>query len=172
MKVMGDWLPIGLNMNEDKLGCRHLLESQQDYRIPAFAHDDGLLTQAGDLAIARDAQNGLITGTTLDTLSDAWTYNSYGEPASYTASGPSGDLYTVTYTRDLLGRITEKAETIAGDEMTWCQGTPRFPRLLDIQFPAGSSGGVRCPGAGMGWCTSFQDWGGCPPRGAATSRMS
>jgi len=85
----------------------------------AFAYDaDGLLTRAGDLAIARDAQNGLITGTSLATIADTWTYNSYGEPASYTASDLSGDLYAVAYTRDPLGRITRKAETIAGDQMT------------------------------------------------------
>jgi len=47
----------------------------------------------------------------------------------------------------------------------------RWRMSRDIQFPAGSSGGVRCPGAGMGWCTSFQDWGGCPPRGEAAPEV-
>ena len=106
-----------------------------------FAYDnDGLLTQAGDLAIARDASNGLITGTTLDTLSDAWTYNSYGEPAGYTASDPSGDLYTVTYTRDPLGRITRKAELIASDPMTWDYGYDTAGRLITsmLTTPGGS----------------------------------
>ncbi len=107
----------------------------------SFAYDDdGLLTRAGDLAIARDASNGFITGTTLDTLSDAWTYNAYGEPASYTASGASGDLYTVAYTRDLLGRITQKAETIAGDQMTWDYGYDQAGRLVSstLTTPGGS----------------------------------
>ena len=95
-----------------------------------FAYDnDGLLTQADDLAIARDASNGFIAGTTAATIADTWTYNGYCEPASYTATGASGDLYAVAYTRDALGRITQKAETIAGDQMTWDYGHDTAGRL-------------------------------------------
>ena len=46
----------------------------------ALAYDnDQLLTQAGALSIGRSAQNGLITGTTLSTLTTVQTYNTFGE---------------------------------------------------------------------------------------------
>jgi len=107
----------------------------------AFAYDDdGLLTQAGDLVITRDKYNGLITGTALNIITDTRTYNNYGEPASYTASDPSGSLYTVTYTRDALGRITQKAETIAGDQMTWDYAYDQAGRLVSstLTTPGGT----------------------------------
>jgi hypothetical protein len=51
-----------------------------------YAYDnDGLLTSAGDLSLTRDAENGLLSATTLGTVSDAWTYNQFGEPTNYTA---------------------------------------------------------------------------------------
>ncbi|MBI5150613.1 MAG: PASTA domain-containing protein, partial [Candidatus Omnitrophica bacterium] len=53
----------------------------------AFGYDnDGLLTSAGSLNIARDTGNGSITGTTLGNVTDALTYNSFAEPQSYTAT--------------------------------------------------------------------------------------
>lgn len=36
--------------------------------------DDGLLTDAGDLALARDASNGLVTGTTQATATGSRDY--------------------------------------------------------------------------------------------------
>ena len=81
--------------------------------------DGTRLTHAADPTASRDAENGLVTGTTLNTVTDSWTPNTYGEPGSYTASSASGDLYSVPYTSDDLRRITQKAETILGDQMTW-----------------------------------------------------
>ena len=49
--------------------------------------DDGLLTDAGELSLSRNAQNGLLTGTTtLGDITDAWTYNGFGETTNYTAA--------------------------------------------------------------------------------------
>ena len=43
----------------------------------AFAYDnDGLLTQAGSLTLTPSPLNGLLTGTTLGSVTDAFTYNS------------------------------------------------------------------------------------------------
>jgi RHS repeat-associated protein len=76
--------------------------------------DDGLLIGAGDLTLTRDAQNGLLTGSTVGSVTDAWTYNGFAEPTSYIANY-SGPIYSVLYnTYDKLGRITQKTETILG----------------------------------------------------------
>lgn len=73
----------------------------------AFARDaDGLLTGAGALTLARDAQSGMLTGTTLGGVTDAYTYNEYGEVATYTAAFNGTPLLQFTYTRNAAGRIT------------------------------------------------------------------
>jgi YD repeat-containing protein len=81
----------------------------------AFQYDsDSLLTQAGNLTLSRNAQNGLLTGTVLGTVTDTMDYNAFGELASYAAASSGTPLYTVQYTRDTLGRIVQKSETIGG----------------------------------------------------------
>ena len=80
-----------------------------------FAYDnDNLLTGAGSLTIARHAQNGLITGTTLGGVTDTRGYNNFGELASCSAAFNATSLYMTTLTRDKLGRITQKVESIQG----------------------------------------------------------
>ena len=81
----------------------------------SFGYDnDSLLTSAGALTLTRDPQNGLPAGTTLGVVSDSWTYNSFGEPTGYTATVSGSPILSVTYTRDKLGRIETKDETIQG----------------------------------------------------------
>lgn len=75
---------------------------------------DGLPTQVGDLTLTRDAQTGLITATTLGALSDSVSYDGLGAPISYTASHSGSPVYSAGYTRDLLGRISQKTETLGG----------------------------------------------------------
>jgi RHS repeat-associated protein len=101
-----------------------------DFRLAALAvnagsplnfayDDDGYLTGAGAIAITRDPTTGLMTGTTLDNLTDSYTYNIFGELTGYAAAGPNGPLYSATCTRDSLGRVTDKAETIAGTAFSY-----------------------------------------------------
>ena len=83
--------------------------------IVNFGYDnDSLLTSAGSLTLGRNLQNGLLTGTTLGMVTDGWGYNSFGEPTSYSASVSGSPVYSTTFTRDQLGRITTKTETIQG----------------------------------------------------------
>ena len=75
----------------------------------AYQYDlDGLLTNIGEMAIARDAQNGLVTGTSLGVVEDTYLYNSFGEMTNYAVSVNGSNLYTVAYERDDLGRITRE----------------------------------------------------------------
>ncbi|MGH7164138.1 MAG: kelch repeat-containing protein [Nitrospiraceae bacterium] len=83
----------------------------------AFGYDtDSLLTSAGAETISRRSDNGLISGTSLGTISDERTYNPFGEVASYRVTRPASPVtyLDVAYTRDKLGRITQKAETLGG----------------------------------------------------------
>ncbi len=78
----------------------------------SFGYDaDSLLTSAGTLSIARDPNNGRVTGTTAGNVTDTYTYNQLGEVAGYTASYSGNGLLSFMYNRDDLGRITDKLET-------------------------------------------------------------
>jgi len=81
----------------------------------SFSYDsDGLLTAAGGMAIARDAASGYITGTTLSQLTTSQSYSAFGELSSTAASHGASALYSTSYTRDALGRITQRDETVQG----------------------------------------------------------
>ena len=90
----------------------------------SFGYDaDGMLTQAGDLTLTPRVADGLLEATSIDdgagnSVSDARGYTAFGEldtyGAEHDASGTITDLYSVTYTRDALGRITTKSESVEG----------------------------------------------------------
>ncbi len=82
--------------------------------IPFTYDSDGLLTQAGTLSLTRHAQNGLITGSTLGSVTTNQGYNGFGEIASLAAASGGNSLCSAQYSRDNLGRITEKTETVQG----------------------------------------------------------
>jgi RHS repeat-associated protein len=99
-----------------------------------FQYDlDGLLTNVGAFAIGRDAQNGLITGSILGNISDSRAYNSFGEITSYRGTFNGRDLFAVQFTRDLLGRITQKVETVEGQTNTYSYVYDAAGRLTTVQ---------------------------------------
>lgn len=86
----------------------------------SFGYDlDSLLTSAGDLTLQYDPANGLLTGTTLGNVTDAFVYNDFGEPEQYSVSSGGTSIYSVSSVRDALGRITLKQETMAGVATSW-----------------------------------------------------
>ena len=98
---------------------------------------DSLLTRASfgatNLNLTRSSQNGLLTGTTLGNANEAYTYNSFGELSSYTGRYSSTNLLTVAYTRDKLGRITEKTETIQGATTTYAYAYDLIGQLIEVR---------------------------------------
>lgn len=81
-----------------------------------FAYDkDGLLTQAGSLAFTRNAQNGLITGTTLGGIATSQGYTTFGEVSQYSAAQGGASALDIQYAYDKLGRITQKTEALFGE---------------------------------------------------------
>ena len=75
---------------------------------------DNLLVHAGNLALSRNAQTGLVAGTTLGTITDTRSYNGLGEITGFTATYAGSPLLSRQYTRDKLGRITQVTEAISG----------------------------------------------------------
>jgi len=98
-----------------------------------FQYDaDGLLTDAGALHLSRDLHNGLLTGSTLATSTDARTYNSFGELDSYRATVGGSDIFMTEWERDDLGRITQKTDTIDGQTSTLTYGYDLAGRLSEV----------------------------------------
>lgn len=76
--------------------------------------DDGMVIQAGDLTMVRDAETGFVTDTTLGVVTTHHSYNDFGEVDGISASVSGSPIYSTSYIRDDLGRITTKTEAIQG----------------------------------------------------------
>ena len=90
-----------------------------------FGYDnDSLVTSAGAETLQYDSEdpanpgtfltNGFLRSTTLGVVTDSYQYNSFGEVSNYTAQISAVDQFATGFTRDKLGRITQKTETIQG----------------------------------------------------------
>ncbi|MBK1722057.1 hypothetical protein CKO23_07295 [Thiocystis violacea] len=100
----------------------------------AYGYDaDSLLIQAGDLTLTRDAQHGLLTGTALGSVSDRYAYDDFGGLAGYSAESGAGSLIEISYTRDKLGRITQKRETRGALEQVYDYRYDRAGRLVEVK---------------------------------------
>jgi RHS repeat-associated protein len=86
-----------------------------------------------DFVIDRDLGNGFVTGTILGGVSDAWTYDGFGETATYSAFYNGSPLMSDQYVYDKLGRITQKTETINGVTDTYTYAYDQAGRLTDVQ---------------------------------------
>ena len=100
----------------------------------SFGYDnDSLLTSAGALSVSRSAQNGLITGTTLGVATDSRSYNTFGELSSYTANVSGSPVFSTTFTRDKLGRIIQKVESVSGTTTTLEYTYDQAGRLQEVK---------------------------------------
>jgi RHS repeat-associated protein len=98
-----------------------------------YAYDtDSLLRQAGSLVLNRDPETGLLSGTTLGSVTTSYIYNGFGELSSMTSSFGATALYSEAYTRDALGRIVTRVETIQGTTTTWEYGYDAAGRLETV----------------------------------------
>jgi RHS repeat-associated protein len=81
----------------------------------SFTYDaDGLLASAGALTYARDPLTGFLSGSTLGQVTDAFSYNEFGEVMSYSAAFNGAPLYHEDVVRDDAGRIIGRSETTLG----------------------------------------------------------
>jgi len=85
------------------------------------------------LSLTRNPGNGLLTATTLGTTTTSRGYNPFGELQTASASDGATSLYDVSYTRDALGRIEQKSETIQGVTTTYDYIYDLSGRLTDVE---------------------------------------
>ncbi|WP_394699258.1 RHS repeat-associated core domain-containing protein [uncultured Desulfobacter sp.] len=98
---------------------------------PLTYDDDSLLTGVGSISLARHPGNGLVENIQDGAFSMALTWNEFGEVASrYAVHG--SDLYQVDYTRDKLGRIAEKQETVDGTTATFTYAYDAVGRIISV----------------------------------------
>ena len=107
-------------------------QSVNGANIPYGYDLDGLITQAGDLTLTRDTQNGLLTGITLANISTTQTYTVFGETKSSTTMVGATKVSAFNYTRDKLGRISSKSETIDGQSSDYGYEYDTAGRLIRV----------------------------------------
>lgn len=95
--------------------------------------DDSLLTNAGDLTLTRNPQNGLLEGTGLVGVTDNYTYNSYGEVTSYEAKANGSSLLRFESLFDKLGRIKQKKEIRGGTTHIFDYNYDHAGRLAEVK---------------------------------------
>ncbi len=100
----------------------------------ACAYDpDGLITQAGSLTFARDPQGGSLLGTSQGAVTHEFTYNAFAERVSITATALGQAIYSESMTRDRLGRIVTRDQTILGDDHSFGYQYDSRRRLAHVQ---------------------------------------
>ena len=91
--------------------------SVNDSIAHAISYDaDDLITTVGPMTLSRSATTGFIEGTALGDCTDTRTYDAQGDLISLTARFGGNPIYTLTLTRDKIGRVLTKSETIQGTE--------------------------------------------------------
>jgi len=92
--------------------------SINDQNIAYQYNLDEDITQAGLEILSYDQTSGLLTGTTLGIIEESYLYNEFAELTQHSVLADSVSLYDVQYSRDKLGRISRKVETIGGTSVT------------------------------------------------------
>ena len=99
-----------------------------------FDYDaDALLIAAGAETLHRDINTGLLTGTTLGSITTGLGYNAFAERSSDVASFGATDFYENSFVRDKLGRIVQKTETIGGITRVLDYGYDAAGRLEEVK---------------------------------------
>jgi RHS repeat-associated protein len=94
--------------------------------------DDGLVTSCGSLTLAYDPTLPLPTTSSQGQVSDARTYDSYGQLSGYSARFASSEFFAQSLIRDALGRVQQKTETLAGVSTTTAYGYDDLGQLTSV----------------------------------------
>src|SRR5690606_10877780 len=119
-KITGDYLQVDGNLvyilatsyNPDHLKSQDSLSlGITSWSIPYTYDNDGFLISAGDLTVARELSLGLVEETSLEGVTEEYSYSTnYGELSSLEAKYLTAALYKEEVTRDALGRIISMTE--------------------------------------------------------------
>jgi len=135
---------VGISFDDDLRVVSDTAAS--DTVIYTYDDADGLLTQAGLLSISLDPSTALLIGTSIGNLSDTLTYNSFGEPDSYTLTESGTPIYELRLTYDALGRIVTKTEIAGASDTTGYEYQyDAAGMLFQVQQGAGDCSLISCP---------------------------
>ena len=81
--------------------------------------DDGLLTAAGPVVMARSATTGQLQTATTGNITTSYTYDVYGAPASIETRVGATVVFREALTWDDIGRITAKDVAVQGTPNRW-----------------------------------------------------
>ncbi|UYL08572.1 RHS repeat-associated core domain-containing protein [Bdellovibrio sp. SKB1291214] len=95
---------------------------------------DSVPAKIGNMTLTYSYPSGRLSTTALDRITDSRTYNTSGYLTGYKAvytptSGAATTLYSYTLTRDVMGRISGKSETIGGVTTTYAYQYDKAGRL-------------------------------------------
>jgi RHS repeat-associated protein len=124
--------------------------------IDTFGYDpDGLLTYTSEMTLTHDPVNGLLTATRYqpstggNPISETLAYDSFGALISDQVTPATGAAYYTNFlTRDSLGRITGKTETVLGTTHVWAYQYDVSGRLIQVALDGGVSSSYTYDGNG------------------------
>jgi RHS repeat-associated protein len=93
---------------------------------------DGLLTNRGKFTIDRNADNGLPKNVKDGSLEIGRQYNAYGDLTQQATNINGNALFTYDTTRNNLGKIITKTETIAGQSIQYEYNYDADGRLIEV----------------------------------------
>jgi RHS repeat-associated protein len=94
---------------------------------------DSLPIQVGALALTRSPQTGLIEGLNLGAMTDTVGRDGFGDPIHYAATLGGSAVYAFDLTRDAVGRVNGKAETLGGITHSVAYAYDAAGRLTEVR---------------------------------------
>lgn len=95
---------------------------------------DGVLSQVGDLSIARSPTSGAVTASTLGTTRASFAHNEFGEPMSRTYERGATVLFEErVLERDAIGRVARERVTVSGVAHLYDYAYDEADRLFEVR---------------------------------------
>ncbi len=95
--------------------------------------NDGQLKQVGALTLTPDPALGAPTSASLGGVTSTWGYDGFAELRNVQTTFNGGTLYQVGYTRDKLGRVSQRVETVGGVTATYTYAYDAAGRLREVR---------------------------------------
>ncbi|MDO9183485.1 MAG: hypothetical protein Q7U04_13810 [Bacteriovorax sp.] len=117
------------------IGSETVLAGTNSRTINYTYDDDKLIAKTGDLNLVHNSPNGALVKTTLDNITETYSYDSFGDVSGFTSTvkiaGVDKALYSYTLTRDKLGRIINKVENNNGSAVSALYAYDSAGRLIN-----------------------------------------
>lgn len=108
--------------------------SRLDYAgitLPLGYDQDGRLTNVAGIRLIRHSESGIMNRLQEGDFEVTFDYNPFGEISQVSVQAPAA-VGSVLYTRDILGRITRKTETLGGTTTDWEYRYDTLGQLIQV----------------------------------------